>query len=84
MTDNNTIRIDAQYSALGEQPLCDVCKHPIMVGERVSQTFVGTVKILDLTDELVVEENEGNYILDSLADLSEQLEALMGDDEGQP
>lgn len=46
---------DMNYSALGESPVCDVCKKKVKVGEMVTQVFVGRV-LEDQDNELVVLE----------------------------
>ena len=53
---------DDSFSSLGENPVCDDCKKPIVAGDKVIQSFSGTVKKLQYSngladiEELVVEE----------------------------
>jgi hypothetical protein len=45
-------------SYLGSSPICDVCKKPVVAGEKVHQEFVGTVRLDEQSNELgIVEEH---------------------------
>lgn len=50
-------------SYLGSDPICDICKKPVTVGDKVHQEFVGTVAF-DNHELGIVEEK---YILVHIA-----------------